>query len=76
MPAIFTNPTAQVLGPNNTQITLQHNPIQSYRFHPIPDGATNDNIAGMAVNFADWQRTYRWATEDEQPEDNVQELNT
>lgn len=74
MPPIFTTPTVEVRGPNNTRLTVE-NPVMSYRFHPIPAGAANDEIAGMKVNFADWKRTYRWATQGANPQDNVQELN-
>lgn len=71
---IFVTPSVDVRGPNNTKLTLD-NPVMSYRFHPIPEGATNEDIAGMQVRFADWKRTYRWATSGSQPQDNVKELN-
>ncbi|KAJ3553309.1 hypothetical protein NM688_g3683 [Phlebia brevispora] len=75
LPAIFETPSVDVRGPGGTKITLD-NPIRTYNFNPIPDGATNEDIAGMQVNFQDWTRTYRWATnQGDQTDDNVQELN-
>ena len=74
MPPVITTDQVDVRGPNGTKLTLV-NPLKGYRLHPIPEGATNDEIAGMAVNFADWPRTYRWATPGNNPMDNVQELN-
>ena len=74
MPPVLTTDQIDVRGPGGTKLTLA-NPLKGYRFHPIPEGATNDEIAGMAVNFADWPRTYRWATPGNNPMDNVQELN-
>ena len=75
MPKIFNDLTVQVYGPNNTEMTLQPNPIQSYRFHPIPAGVEKIKTDGLDVDFVHWQRTYRWATDDKPPRDNIDELN-
>lgn len=75
IPQILTLPTVTIRGPNKKQLVFD-NPLMSYRFHPIPEGAEDDEIAGMPVLFKEWQKTYRWATgEGLTTESNVTALN-
>lgn len=75
IPQILTLPTVTIRGPGDKSLVFD-NPLMSYRFHPIPEGAQNDSIAGMPVLFEEWKQTYRWATgEGLTTESNVEALN-
>lgn len=60
LPKIISDATVDVLGPKQSQIHLNPNPIAYYEFNEIPQGAFDD--ASFGIYFKEWKRTYRWGT--------------
>ncbi|PSR78169.1 hypothetical protein PHLCEN_2v7501 [Hermanssonia centrifuga] len=75
LPKIFSEAQVTVTVPKNATTTLK-NPLMSYTLHPIPVGAPDYSDGQLSVYFAEWVRTYRWASGERNPRENYTELNS
>lgn len=57
---LFIDPVSNVLGPAGTTIRLDPNPLSQFILNGIP--ADSRDVPTAGAYFAEWKRTYRWAT--------------